>query len=334
MGVASPRAHACSPLPEGVSSTVPADGEKYPGNAAVILQGQGISLTDAAVTVDGQPATLKNATGTTFFSETGFFGVYVEPVPAEGKKVIITGTFCPAGSACNPVMLHYEATAAFEKQPAPIEVEEVDVYDYPDFKSSGGDCQSDSSHAWWIHLKSPIPDRATEGVVLYKIESTPGFGGEPDFVARGIVTTSWNPVIVVRGGGTDFGGVPLPESKHFRITTVSSNGNMPSVPGQSDPGTCHYRVDTGPASSSPPAEPVWTTADIYPGGPCDSPTTSTSTASSGTGGSGSGGGGTGDQVIGGCGCSVGGEDESATGLLGAMALALGAAVRLGRRRRG
>ncbi len=328
---AAPRAHACSPLPSGVLSTIPADGEKYPGNAAVILQGQGISLTDASVTVDGKPAMLKDASATAFVSGTGFFGVFVEPVPAAGQSVVITGTFCPS-PGCNPVVLHYQATAAFDGRPAPVEIAEVDVLDYPDFKSSGGDCQSDSSSAWWLHLKTPLPDRATEGVVLYTIRSTPGFGGEPDFVARGIVTASWNPVLAVRDGDAEPGGPPLPEWKHFSITTVSSNGNMPPGLDGASPRTCHYRVDTGPSPSSPPGEPMWTAADIYPGGPCDSAATSTSGASSGAGGSGGGGGG-GDQVIGGCGCAVAGDAKSPTGLLGALALAIGGSLRLARRRR-
>src|SRR4051812_34865809 len=93
---AAPRAHACGALPPGVSGTIPADGQKYPGNAAVVLQGQGISLTDASVTVDGQPATLKDVSKT-FFSEVGLFGVTVEPTPAPGQQVVITGTFCASG---------------------------------------------------------------------------------------------------------------------------------------------------------------------------------------------------------------------------------------------
>lgn len=323
---AAPRAHACTPLPEGVFSTIPADGQKYPGNAAVILQGQGISLTDASVTVDGKPATLKDAHSTPGFSDSGFFGVFVEPAPAVGQSVVIAGTFCMPGSGCPPVTLHYQATAASDQFPEPVKISEIDVHDYPDFKSSGGDCQSDSDFALWLHLESPIPDQATAGVVLYEITGIPGFGGEPDFVARGIVTAEWNPRLAIRRLGPAPQGQPPPDWKSFSVMTFYSTGY--GAPHTVSPtGICHYRTDMVPTSGFPPAEPMWTAADIYPDGPCDA-TMGTGSASAGAGGQTAG-----DQVVGGCGCSVAGEDEPISGIFGALVLALGATMRIVRRRR-
>jgi MYXO-CTERM domain-containing protein len=66
----------------------------------------------------------------------------------------------------------------------------------------------------------------------------------------------------------------------------------------------------------------------YPDGGLPHDTTSTT-----SGAGGSGGGGVGDQVVGGCGCEIAGETESASGLFGALALAIGAAMRLAQRRR-
>ncbi len=328
---ASPRAHACTPLPEGVFSTIPAEGQKYPANAAVILQGQGISLTDASVTVDGKPATLKDVS-TTLLSETDLFGVTVEPTPVAGQNVVITGTFCGVGSGCPMVALHYLATAAIAALPPPVEPVGFDVYDYPDFKSGGGDCQSDSDFAWWVRLKSPIPDPAKDGAVMYVIEGyTPAQSEGPTFKARGFVTASWNPVVTIRQYVGILGGEPLPESTCFSVETYDSAGNhSSSVKSLCKP--CNYRADMVPISGLPPAEPMWTAADIYPGGMCDSLTTGTGGASAGAGGSG-GGKTAGDQVVGGCGCSVTGEEAPISGIFGALVLALGAMMRIVRRRR-
>lgn len=326
LSTAAPRAHACSPPAQGVTGTVPAEGEKYPGNAAVLLQGQGISITDASVTVDGQPATMKDAYWTVHLVKTRFVGFFVEPTPVAGQSVVVTGTFCPPGSGCNPVTLHYQATAAFNEAPTPVDLVEVDVYDYPDFKSSGGDCLSDSLVTWWLHLKSPVPDRATEGAVLYVIDVLPSLGGEPDYIASGLVEPGWDPVVALPWLDFGFEGQPVPEEHRFNISTFNSVGNMPSPGGKSPSGTCHYRVDTIPSNGSLPAEPTWTAADIYPGGPCETTT--------GSGSGGGGGSGREDVVIDGCGCRVAGDvDSSASGLFGAMIGALGASVRLARRRR-
>jgi hypothetical protein len=200
-GFAAPRAQACSPLPSGVFGTIPADGLKYPGNAAVILQGQGLSLTDASVTVDGQPATLKDVSKA-FFSEVGLFGVTVEPTPTAGQSVVITGTFCGVGSGCPPVSLHYQATAPNTVAPTSIDLVGFDVHDYVDFKSGGGDCQSDSDFAWWIQLKSQVPDLATSGAKIYRIEgyADASLAGGPLVTSTGFIDGTGQVVVDPRDG--------------------------------------------------------------------------------------------------------------------------------------
>jgi MYXO-CTERM domain-containing protein len=341
---AAPRADACSPLPPGVFGTIPVDGQQYPGNAAVILQGQGISLTDGAVTVEGQPATLKDVSKT-FFGELGIFAVTVEPTPAAGQNVVITGTFCASGSGCPPVQIHYQATAADTVSPLPIDLVGFDVHDYADFKSGGGDCQSDSDFAWWIEMKSQIPVLATDGAVLYRIEGykDASLAGGPVITSTGYVDAMGHAVVPIRGTVNLLEGKPLPEAMCFRIKAYDSAGNTPSISPELYCKPCNYRADGVPDKGFPPAEPMWTAADIYLGGTCDSSMTGGggtpdggvphgTGGASGVGGSG-GGGSSGDQVVGGCGCRVAGEGESASGLFGAMALALVASVRLARRRR-
>jgi MYXO-CTERM domain-containing protein len=341
----SPRAEACSPPPSGVFSTIPAEGQKYPGNAAVILQGQGISLTDASVTVDGQPATLKDVSKT-LFSDLGIFAVAVEPAPAAGQSVVITGTFCAGGSGCPPVKLTYQATAADTVAPTPIDLVGFDIHDYTDFKSSGGDCQNNSDYAWWVELKTQVPDQAVDGAVLYRIEGyvSGTQPANPDVWAVGYVDDTGHVVVPIRWTVDILGNKPLPEAMCFRVVAYDTAGNTPSTSPETYCKPCHYRADGIPGNGFPPAEPAWTPADIYSGGTCDSsiPSTGSSgigggvphgTGSSSGAGGGSGGGTSGDQVVGGCGCSVAGDDQSPTGLFGALALAIGASLRLARRRR-
>ncbi|MFS8069960.1 MAG: hypothetical protein ACMG6S_26650 [Byssovorax sp.] len=327
---AAPRAHACSPLPPGVFGTVPVDGAKYPGNAAVMLQGQGILPTEATVTVDGQPATLKDVSKTRF-SELGYVGVTVEPTPTEGQNVVITGTFCPPGSGCNPVTLHYQATASDTVAPSPIELLSYGIYDYTDFKSGGGDCQVDSDFAWWLKLKGTVPTALNESPLLYAIErySDASLAGGPVIASSGYVAVSWSSSATIRGSVEGLDGKALPEAFCFRVKTYDTAGNTPSVsPVLCEP--CNYRVDSVSNGDFPPAEPTWTAADAYSGGPCNASTTAT-----GTGGAsaGAGGGNNGDGVIGGCSFRVAGEGDTTSGLFGALALALGVAVRIARRKR-
>lgn len=328
VSAAAPRAHACSPLPPGLYATIPAEGEQYPGNAALILQGQGISITDASVTVDGQPATLKDVSNAQL-PGLGLLGVVVVPTPAAGQSVVITGTFCETGGGCPPVTLHYQATAADTTPPPPIDLVGFSIYDYPDFKSGGGDCQSDSDFAWFVQLKSQIPVQATDGAVIYSVEGyhDASLAGGPVVTFNGFVKDSGSPTVMIRRTAEVLQGKPLPEAICFRIKAYDTAGNTPAISPELYCKPCNYRVDSVPIEGFPSAEPMWTAADIYPGGPCDSTTTGTGTGGGGGGSAGD------DVVIDGCGCRVGGCGDSASGLFGALVLALGASVRLARRRR-
>jgi MYXO-CTERM domain-containing protein len=321
LSAAAASANACEPPQPGVFSTIPADGEKYPADAAVILRGQGLSLTDASVTVDGQAAALNDMS--TWFEGIDLFAVKVEPTPAAGQNVVITGTFCDPGSGCKPITLHYEATATIKAIPPPIEVVEYNIHDYPDFVPGSGDCQSNSGFTAWMKLKTTIPDQAKDGAWMYKItaHATQQWEG-PKHTFWGFVDASWNPEVELRMWSDLATNGALPEGVVFDIQIYDSAGNNSSTPGVINK-PCHYRADSVSSDSSPPPEPVWTEADIYPGGTCESMTT-------GTGGSG---GGREDVVIDGCGCRVAGESESASGLFGALILALSASMRLARRRR-
>lgn len=329
---AAPRAHACSPLPPGVLSTIPVDGGSYPGNAAVMLQGQGIDTTAATVTVDGQPATLKDVSKERF-SEVGYLGVTVEPTPKAGQAVVITGSFCNPAAGCKDVSLHYQATAPDTVAPPPIELLSYSIYDYKDYKSSGGDCQSDSDFAWWLKLQVDVPAALDESPLIYAVEryDDASESNPPVFAASGYVSASWNSTVTIRSTANNLQGKALPEAFCFRVKAYDTAGNKPSTSALLCK-PCNYRVDNTPSDNFAPAEPMWTAADVFGGGTCDSTMTGSS-ASTGTGSGGSGGGGTNDVVIDGCGCRMVGESDRPAGLFGALALGLMASLRIARRRR-
>ncbi len=85
-------AEACSePLPT-FDGTIPADGDRYPGDAALLVLGgassQDAVLEQVAVTVDGEPAALIPAT------DLPALAFRVEPMPAPGQVVTLEGNFC------------------------------------------------------------------------------------------------------------------------------------------------------------------------------------------------------------------------------------------------
>src|SRR5262245_53912606 len=88
------RADACSPPPPGLTSSTPADGDTYPGNAAVFFSGFDIALTGVTVTVDGQPASFGPPPAN--LPTVADLMATINPAPKAGQKVVISGDFCMA----------------------------------------------------------------------------------------------------------------------------------------------------------------------------------------------------------------------------------------------
>jgi MYXO-CTERM domain-containing protein len=187
-----------------------------------------------------------------------------------------------------------------------------------------------------MKLKGTVPTALNESPLIYAVEryDDASLAGGPVIASSGYVAVSWSSSATIRSTVNNLDGKALPEAFCFRVKTYDTAGNAPSV-SQVLCKPCNNRVDSVPNGNFPPAEPTWTAADVYPGGPCNASTTATGTggASSGAGGGKGGNDGDDDEAFGGCGCRVAGEGDTHSGLFGALALALGAAVRLGRRRR-
>jgi MYXO-CTERM domain-containing protein len=128
-------------------------------------------------------------------------------------------------------------------------------------------------------------------------------------------------------------GAAAPEALCFRASVRDVAGN-PAGETVHACAPCNYRKDpAGMGDFSPPPEPAWTAADIYPGGSCaDGNGAGGGGGAGGSNGSG-GSGGSGDETgggDGGCGCRLAGSESSD---MGYAALALLSIAALARRRR-
>lgn len=334
---APPRAHACSPPLPGLYGSVPADGGTYPANAALFFNGYDVTLDDTTVTVAGQAAVL-----TTAGTPSGLgLSARIVPEPKAGDEVVIEGTFCPPGTGCENKKITFTATAPDTTPPGGADAASFDVYDYDDYKSSGGDCSSDSDLAEWVQMKGPTPDPAGSPVIFtlgaYRDEGLTDLV----FTRTGFLGATGQATVELRLMVSQLGGKSAPEALCFHVTTVDAAGNV--APSLTEVPIvickpCNYRVSDAPTTGfGPPPEPVWNSGDAYAGGPCNPngttgaggnfPDGGLTTGSGGTGGGGE------DQVIGGCSCQVGDDVNGAGASLAGIALLAGAMVRLGRKRR-
>jgi hypothetical protein len=322
-------ADACSPPLPSLTSSIPATGETYPGNAAVFFLGYGISLDAVTVKIDGQPASFTAAADIDALG-LGTLSARIAPTPSKGQVVTIEGNFCEPANPCDNTIT-FTAGDADNTPPAAPTAISFDIYDYPDFKSSGGDCQSDSDLAWWIDV-SATPPAASESRVVLHVEAFRDetfkelVFAESTFINGPMTSLSSRHTINVLNGAA------APEALCFRASVRDVAGN-PSGETVHACAPCNYRKDAaGMADFSAPPEPAWTAADIYPGGSCDNGNgagggggAGGSNGSGGSGGSGETGGG--DE---GCGCRLAGSGSSD---MGYAALALLSIAALARRRR-
>jgi MYXO-CTERM domain-containing protein len=326
-------AEACSPQPPGLSSSIPKDGDTYPANAALFFSGQGISLDNVQVKVDGQSASLVPVPDPLLSKLAGYV-VTVAPKPAAGQTVQISGDFCLPGAMCPPVSIKYTAGPDDTTAPPSPSAFSFNVHDYPDFTSSGGDCQSDSDLAYWLHIEGTAA-QAGEAKVALLVEAFRDTGLSNLAFSRTLFASAPDTVLALRQLAGDLQGAPPPEAYSFRVTLFDAAGNKASSPATALR-PCHFKTEGGDKPFAPPAEPMWTAADIYPGGSCAGGGAGGagggSAGSGGAGGNaGSGGnGGNDDVAVAGCSCSLPGP----AGRQGpAVGLALAALAGLCARRR-
>jgi MYXO-CTERM domain-containing protein len=281
MGWSQP-AHACSPPLPGLDSTLPTENSTYPANAAIFLNGYSINIDNFTVTVDGQPASLKSAVG---ISNPGSgIAVQVDPQPAVGSAVSITSQLCnPNDMGCQEKTLNFKVGEADTQAPADLESIEINIFDYPDFMTSGGDCQNSSDLGWWVQVTAKAEDGAGSPrmLVVEALDATTKNVVFSDVVFSSATSSK----VSFRKEVSVLKGAAAPEAFCFRARAIDASGNK-SVNSIEQCKPCYYRTETGTAPNFTPApEPMWTTSDIYPGGTCDTGMGG-SGGSAGSGGSG------------------------------------------------
>jgi hypothetical protein len=325
------QAEACAPLAPGLYFNMPKDGETYPANAALFFSGQSISLDKVKVTVGGAPAKLTPVDDAKLQKLAGIVA-RLDPAPSPGQAVHVSGDFCTEGS-CDPVSIQFTAGPDDTTVPTTPTAPIVNVYDYADFKATPGDCQIDSDLSYWLHTGT-TPAKAGEAPVALFVEA---------FHDAELLNLAFTEARFINAPETTFEfqkqlealkNAAPPKAYTFRITALDAANNVAA--GTPTEGlACHYRADANGASQSGPAEPAWTTADIYPEGPCgDGSGEGGSGGSGGQGGSGNGGSGGGAQEgenDASCGCKTPGGQGTAD--LGGYGLATIAIALSARRRR-
>ncbi|MDC3960782.1 hypothetical protein [Polyangium jinanense] len=296
---ASQPARACPPPLPGLSNHIPESGATYPANAALFFWGHSISLDAVTVTVDGNPASFV-PTGDAVLTGLGGFAVRIDPTPSLGQVVKVSGNFCTPDVTCEPKSIAFTASAPDTTSPAPVKSLLFNVYDYPDFKSSGGDCQIDSDLAYFLHVDTDAPE-AGAAPEVWRVEAFRDAAMQDLAFERSVRAGS---MIRFQKLALELQGAEPATAFKFRVTTHDAAGNKGGSWVVSSP--CHVRVDPPGTSQWPPDEPMWTAADVHPGGVCDEG------GSGGAGGGGSGGAG-GSGGTGGSGSGSGGGSGGAGG---------------------
>lgn len=257
-------ARACEPLPPGLTSSVPADGEGLPANAAVLFFGQELTLTGVSVTVDGAPAALVPADAVAGAA----LAARVDPPPAPGQTVVIAGDFCQESGGCGPSMLTFTASAADDTSPTPVtEGSFFAIYDHGDFVSSGGDCQYDSDLTFYVHLVdgASVADARTVFTATWDPD---GLGPIPAAFGRSALGTGGASVLTISVTADKLLG-KAPTDVCLTIQVADLAGNPPASYELCP--ACYLRQDATVPDGSTPPEPAWTEDDAVPGSACAGP---------------------------------------------------------------
>ncbi len=256
-------AHACSPPAPGLISHIPANDAYYPANGIVLFDGVSISLDQVTVTVDGAPAMLVDASSA-FATNVSTLAVRVSPKPNPDQKVTISGSFC---TGCAAESFTFTARVDDLVAPEGVISGHYSVHDYADFKSSGGDCQSDSDLGLWVHAQTS-PSSEEEAPTILQIEAFADSALSKPIGSRSTLITTNESVWGYRVATASLQGAS-PTGVCFRLSTKDLSGNdgpKPTILCNA----CYTRTDAqGSMPGSPPDEPTWGEADTIKGGPCD-----------------------------------------------------------------
>lgn len=257
-------ADACgASLPE-LRESVPADGDTYPANAALLFWGDDISVDAVTVTVDGEPAALVHAE---FAQGLAPLVVKVEPEPLPGQTVVVAGEFCGDGEGCQTSITF---TAGERDVVAPVPIIEASffaVLEHAPFSYMHGCTQFEAAQAVYVHLEQAAP-AAGEALVVFQVTAKPdeeGFAPPISLTERGVESTTIASVALT---ALDFGSADGWTEVCLEVLARDAAGNA-APPFELCP-PCFMRSDDTPLpqGSSAPPEPVWTEADAVPGSTC------------------------------------------------------------------
>lgn len=254
---------ACSPPLPALTSHIPADGAYYPANGIILFEGYQISLDQVTVTVDGSPATLVDASAA-FSTKVAPLAARINPKPNPDQKVTISGSFC---MNCPSESFTFTARADDLIAPEGVVSAEYGVHDYADFKSSGGDCQSDSDLGLWVKAQT-IPAAEEEAPTVLQIEAFADSALSKPLGSRATVISANEFVWGYRVTTASLQGAN-PTGVCFRLSTKDLSGNDGPEPTVLC-NACYSRTDAqGSGMGFPPDQPAWGEADTIAGGPCD-----------------------------------------------------------------
>lgn len=255
-------ADACgASLPE-LRESVPADGDTYPANAALLFWGEGLSVEKVTVTVDGEPATLVE-----FAGGLAPLMAQVEPEPLPGQTVVVAGEFCAEGDSC-PASITFTAGEPDFVAPAPIvEASFFAVLEHAPFSFTSGCDQFEVAQTMYVHLEQAAP-AAGEALVLFQVTWKPDEEVDANpisLTARGVEPTTIESVVLT---AEHFGSADVRTDVCLEVVARDAAGNE-APPFELCP-PCFMRSDETPlpSESTAPPEPVWTEADAVPGSAC------------------------------------------------------------------
>ncbi|WAS99183.1 MYXO-CTERM sorting domain-containing protein [Nannocystis punicea] len=258
-------ADACGATPSELRETVPADGDTYPANAALMFWGDGLSVDKVTVTIDGEPAALVPAP---LVEGLGALAVKVEPEPLPGQVVVVAGEFCDENDNC-PASITFTAGEPDVTVPAPVvEASFFAVFEHAPLILPGGcDGGFQVDQTIYVHLEQPAPT-AGEAASFFEVTWDPGEEFEPSALRRTARALEPTTILPIALPADRFGGADVSTDVCFEVVARDAAGNA-SAPFELCP-PCFMRADAAPLpdSSEAPPEPLWTEADAVPGSAC------------------------------------------------------------------
>ena len=191
----------------------------------------------------------------------------VTPPPNPGQTVVVAGDFCDSPEAPCEASFSFVVTAADTTAPAAAAGLEFDLQQFPE-AGGAGSCLGSQDHAWFARWDSAVAEPGASVVVhVLELAADEGF---TEVLGQQLVTAGSGPIAARMAL---LAREDAPESFCLRVRTLDLAGNE-SAPSETVCTPLHCRVEPedywvsqGPGAF---AEPAWTAADDYVGGPCGS----------------------------------------------------------------